>query len=327
MKKTITISIICLIALIMCGCNSNSQSKAAARIITVAADGSGQFTSVQAAVDSIEHGGTSPIVIDIRPGTYKELIKVPSGKRFIHFKGQNAETTFLTYDQHANMMADDGKPLGTFRTASTVIEADDFTATHVTFANTAGPQGQALAISLQGDRTVFVNCRFIGWQDTIFTQAGRHYYKDCYIEGRTDFIFGGGTDYFDNCHIFCIGKSYLTAASTPKDQQWGYVFKNCKITSKNIEDKTYLGRPWRDYAAVMFIDTWMDEGIRPEGWHNWSKPEREKTSRYYEYGSSGPGAKPQERVPWAHTLTAQEAAEVTIQAVLGGDDNWDPNAK
>jgi pectinesterase len=325
--KTRMLSTLCLILSIVCGCNNDSQITASIRRIIVAADGSGQFTSVQAAVDSIEHGNTTPVVIDIRSGTYKERVKVPSGKNFIRFEGKDAETTILTYDLHANISGDDGKPIGTFRTPSTTIEADDFSATNITFANTAGPQGQALAISVLGDRAVFRNCRFIGWQDTLFTQAGRHYYKDCYIEGRTDFIFGGGTDYFDRCHIFCFGKSYLTAASTPKDQQWGYVFKDCKITSKNIKDKTYLGRPWRDYAAVMFINTWMDEGVRPEGWHNWSKPNRETTSRYYEYGSTGPGANPQTRVLWAHTLTKDQAAAVTVSKVLGGADGWNPNAR
>jgi pectinesterase len=321
MTKSI-LSLICLAMISLCGCSKVTQ---VSHKIVVAADGSGQYTTVQAAVDSIEHGNAAPVVIAIKPGTYKEIIKVPSGKRFVHFQGQKAETTILTFDLHANIPGDDGKPIGTFRTPSTTIEADDFSAANITFANTAGAQGQALAISVLGDRAVFQKCRFIGWQDTLYTQTGRHYYKDCYIEGRTDFIFGGGVDYFDRCSIFCIGKSYLTAASTPKDQQWGYVFMNCKITSKNVEDKTYLGRPWRDYAAVMFINTWMDEGIRPEGWDNWKKPEREKTSRYYEYGSTGPGAKPNERVAWAHTLTKEEAAAVTIAKVLGGQDGWNPD--
>jgi pectinesterase len=325
MKKTLTT--VCLILSLLCGCNKGSQTAVSARRIIVASDGSGQYTSVQAAVDAIEQGNNTPIVIDIRPGTYKERIKVPSGKRFVRFEGKNAETTILTFDLHANIPGDDGKPIGTFRTPSTTIEADDFTADNITFANTAGPQGQALAISVLGDRAVFRNCRFIGWQDTLFTQAGRHYYRGCYIEGRTDFIFGGGTDYFDNCHIYCIGKSYLTAASTPIDQQWGFVFVNCKITSKTSQDKTYLGRPWRDYAAVMFINTWMDEGVRPEGWHNWNKPEREKTSRYYEYGSTGPGANTQARVAWAHTLTKDEATTVTTKKVLGGQDGWNPTLR
>ena len=277
-------------------------------------------------MDAVPRDNTAPTVIAIRPGTYKERVVVPQGKRFICFEGQDAKCTVLTFDLHANILGPNGKPIGTFLTPTVSIEADDFTAKNITFANTAGPQWQALAIAVLADRAVFRDCRFLGWQDTLFSQAGRHYFKNCYIEGRTDFIFGGATAFFDHCRIHCIGKSYLTAASTPTDQQWGFVFKDCKITSRTPQDKTYLGRPWRDYAAVMFINTWMDEGIRPEGWHNWNKPAREKTSRYYEYGSTGPGANPQSRVAWAHTLTDKEAAEVTLKNVLGGQDGWKPYA-
>jgi pectinesterase len=307
------------------GYTKNLHTNTPARKIIVAADGSGQYTTVQAAVDTVKPNNTIPTTIFIRPGTYKERIVVPQGKRYVRFEGQDAEKTVLTFDLHANIPDPNGKPIGTFRTPTVFIEAENFSAKNITFANTAGPKGQALAIAVLADRAAFYNCRFLGWQDTLLAQTGRQYYKDCYIEGRTDFIFGGATAFFDCCHIHCVdGGSYITAASTPADSPWGFVFANCRITGKFSGKKTYLGRPWRDYAAVTFVNTWMCDGIHPQGWHNWDKPAREKTSRYYEYNSTGPGADPSSRVPWAHTLTDKEADAITLECVLGGQDDWNP---
>jgi pectinesterase len=302
-----------------------SVRASAATNITVAADGSAQFRTVQDAIMAVPMGTKdNPVIIHVKPGTYKELIYIQREKRFFHLVGENATNTILTYDLNANMIGTNNKPIGTFRTPSTTIDADDFTAENITFENSAGPVGQALAIRLDGDRAVFRNCRFLGWQDTILDNRGRHYFENCYIVGNTDFIFGAATSFYEKCHIHCIRNGYITAASTPDNIPFGFVFSNCKITGETPEIKTYLGRPWRDFAAVTFINTEMSDVVRPEGWNNWGRVEREKTSRYREFNSTGPGAASEKRVSWAKPLTAEEAKKLTPAYVLGGSDNWDP---
>ncbi|MEI9974751.1 MAG: pectinesterase family protein [Ignavibacteriota bacterium] len=197
------------------------------------------------------------------------------------------------------------------------VQANDFTAENVTFANTAGNVGQAVALTIMGDRGVFRNCRFLGYQDTLLPQAGRQYFDRCYIEGATDFIFGGSAAYFDRCIIHATANGYLTAANTTKDQRYGYVFDHCQITgAPNV--KTYLGRPWRPYAATVFLNSEISDAVRPQGWNNWNDPTREKTVRYAEYPAAA------SRVPWAKALTEAEAAQFTIENVLGGIDGWNP---
>jgi pectinesterase len=293
--------------------------------VVVAADGSGNFKTVQAAVDAAP--GDARYVIRIKPGVYKEHITIPTEKRFVSLIGEDAKTTTLTFDLYAAVPGDDGKPIGTFRTASTVIQADDFVAENITFENSAGNKGtvagQAVALAVFGDRAAFRNCRLIGWQDTLLVNAGRQYFENTTIEGAVDFIFGASTVWFENCRIVCKGRGYITAASTPQDQPYGYVFSRCKISGE-AGVTTYLGRPWRDFAAVVFLNTEMSDVVRAEGWHNWDKPEREKTSRYAEYKSKGAGANPSGRVSWSRQLSDQEAAKITLQSVLGG---WDPRSE
>jgi pectinesterase len=293
--------------------------------IIVAADGSGQFTSVQAAIMSVPEGrAESPVVIRIKRGTYTEQLHLQREKRFFRLIGEDPATTILTYNLHANMPGADGKPIGTFRTPSTHVEADDFAAENLTFENSAGAVGQALALRVDGDRAVFRNCHFLGWQDTILVNRGRHLFADCTIKGHVDFIFGGATTFFERCAIHCLGKGYITAASTPDNQKFGFVFRDCKITG-DANVTTYLGRPWRGYGAVAFISTDMSNVVRSEGWHNWDQPEREYTSRYCEFGSTGDGAKPAERVRWAKELTEESAPIFTVENVLAGFDGWNPN--
>jgi len=291
----------------------------------VALDGSGQFKSVQEAVMAVPAGtAASPVVIHVKPGTYKELLYVQREKRFFHLLGDDPRSTVLTFNLNANLSGPDGKPIGTFRTASTVIDADDFTAGNLTFENSAGPVGQALAVRIEGDRVVFRNCRFLGWQDTILDNRGRHFYQRCYIAGHVDFIFGGGTAFFEQCHIHCLRDGYITAGSTPDNQPFGFVFSDCRISGETPEVKTYLGRPWRVHAATAFLNTEMAAVVRPEGWNNWKKPEAEKTARYFEYHSTGRGAHPEARVPWAKQLTEEEARHYSREHVLSGADHWKP---
>ncbi len=292
--------------------------------VVVAQDGSGKFTNVQDAIMSVPMGfATNPVVIRIKPGTYKEQIYIQREKRFFHLIGEDAEKTILTFDLNANIVGPAGKPIGTFRTPSVYIDAEDFTAENITFENSAGPVGQALAIRIDGDRAVFRNCRFLGWQDTILANRGRHYFENCYIAGHVDFIFGGATCFFERCKIHCLKDGYITAASTPDTNRYGYVFNNCEITGAPGA-KTFLGRPWRDFAATVFLNTKMTEVVRPAGWNNWGKVEKEKTTRYAEFGSTGEGANPEQRMKWAKALTAEEAREFSVGNVLRGNDNWNP---
>jgi pectinesterase len=292
----------------------------------VSVNGSNQFKSVQEAINAVPQTAspTNPCIIHIKAGTYKELIYTQREKRFVRLVGEDAEKTVLTYNLNATMPGADGRPMSTFRTPSTVIDADDFTAENLTFENSAGPVGQALALRVDGDRAVFRNCRFLGWQDTIFLNRGRQYFEGCYIAGHVDFIFGGATAFFEKCHIHCLTNGYVTAASTPPEQPFGFVFSNCRITGESPAVQTYLGRPWRAYSSVIYLNTEMAGVIQPVGWNNWRDPAREKTARYAEFNSTGPGADPKARAPWARQLTAEEAKAITIERVLGGTDSWNP---
>jgi pectinesterase len=292
----------------------------------VAADGTAKYTSAQDAINAAPQLTPTdrPWTILIRPGTYKEHIYIQREKRFITLIGQDPAKTILTFNLNANMKDATGKPIGTFATPSTYIDADDFTCRNLTFENSAGNVGQALAIRIDGDRDVFRNCRFLGWQDTILGNRGRHYYQDCYVTGATDFIFGGATELYDHCQIECAGNGYITAASTPENQPYGFVFSHCQITGAKPEVRSYLGRPWRAYASVTYLYTEMSDVVRPAGWDNWQQPDREKTARYSEGRSEGPGGSPLARVTWAKQLTDHETDAITPAKVLAGDDGWNP---
>jgi pectinesterase len=291
----------------------------------VAADGSGQFKSVQEAINAAPQatGPASPWTIRVRPGTYRELVYVQREKRHVRLVGDDPATTTITYDLHASLPGTDGKPIGTFHTPTLWIDADEFAVENLTISNSAGPVGQALALRVDGDRVSFRNCRFLGWQDTILANRGRQYFSGCTVQGAVDFIFGGATALFDRCDIICAGTGYITAASTPDGQAFGFVFSGCRISGADGV-QTYLGRPWRAFAYVVFLNTQMSGVVRPVGWHNWNKPEREKTSRYAEFGSTGPGANAAGRAAWAKALTAAQAREITAQRVLAGADGWSP---
>ena len=177
-----------------------------------------------------------------------------------------------------------------------------------------------------GDRLMFVGCRFLGNQDTIYTgsEGSRLLFTNCYIEGTTDFIFGPSTALFEYCELHSKRDSYITAASTPKEVEFGYVFKNCKLTAAPGIKKVYLGRPWRPYAATAFINCEFGGHIRSEGWHNWKNPENEKTARYAEFKNTGEGADASGRVKWAKQLTDKEAVQYTPQNIFKECSNWYP---
>jgi pectinesterase len=294
--------------------------------VIVAADGSGKFTSVQAAISAAPMGtgrNDPRWVILVKAGTYQERIHVQRERGNILVLGEDAANTVITFDLNANLKGPDDKPIGTFRTPTVWIDGDGMIWENITIANSAGPVGQALALRVDGDRVIFRKCRFLGWQDTILTTRGRQYFEDCYIEGHVDFIFGGATAYFNRCHIHALRDGYLTAASTPDGEAHGYVFADCKITGAEGA-KTFLGRPWRNYAKTVFLRTEMSAVVRPEGWNNWGKRAAEETTFYAEFGSTGPGANDAARVKWAKPLSAAEAAALTPAKVLAGHDGWDP---
>ncbi len=300
------------------------ESLVAQTNLFVAADGSAKFKSVQEAIMAVPSGSReNPVVIHIAPGTYKELIYIQREKSFFKLVGENPTNTILSFNLYAGITNAEGKPIGTFKTPSTTIDADDFTAENITFENSAGPVGQALAIRVDGDRAVFRNCRFLGWQDTILLNRGRQYFVNCYICGHVDFIFGAATAWFEKCEIHSLRDGYLTAASTPVDQLFGFVFSHCKITGEPGV-KTYLGRPWRIYASTIYLNTDMSEVVRPEGWNDWKKPETHQTARYAEFNSTGAGASPTNRPDWTKQLTAAGAKQITVEKVLGAADGWDP---
>jgi len=293
--------------------------------VYVAADGGKPFKTVQSAIMSVPSGSRdNPVIIHLAPGTYQELIYVQREKSFFRLIGQNPTNTILSFNLYAGITNVDGGPIGTFKTPSTTVDADDFTAENLTFENSAGPVGQALAIRVDGDRATFRNCRFVGWQDTILLNRGRQYFENCYICGHVDFIFGAATAWFEKCHIHCLRNGYITAASTPVDQPFGFVFSNCGITGEPGV-KSFLGRPWRPSASTVFLNCEMSDVIRPAGWNDWNKPEAHTKARYAEYNSTGSGANRTNRPDWTRQLNKADARKITIGTVLRGGDGWKPD--
>lgn len=296
-KWSVLLCLLCLLCFFV-----SADAKTAGRIV-VAADGSGDFKTVQQAVGSIPENNTQRVVIQIKPGVYREQVRVSRGKRNLTFRGEDPRNTILTFRLSALWA-------GNTRLAfSTFIGADDFRAENITFENTFGVGSQAVALFVDADRAEFHNCRFLGWQDTLFVNGARHLFKDCYIEGHVDFIFGSASAVFENCTIHSKGAGYVTAHyRTGDDENTGFVFVRSRLTGQDTGEGVYLGRPWRPYARVVFIECWLGEHIKPEGWDNWRDPAREKTAWFAEYKSSGPGANPRARVAWSKQLTAAQAS-------------------
>ncbi len=284
--------------------------------IFVARDGTGQFRNIGEAIEVCRAFMEYHKVIFVRRGVYKEKLVVPSSLTNIEICGEDADNTIITYDDHANISIPtpygDTKPMGTFRTYTLKIEGSDITLKNITVENNAARLGQAVALHTEGNRLHFVGCRFLGNQDTVYTGVAGTFlrFDNCYVEGTTDFIFGPSTAWFENCEIRSKANSYITAASTPADQDGGYVFHQCRLTASEGVDKVYLGRPWRPYAYTAFINCYLGPHILPEGWDNWRNPANERTARYMEHGNTGPGADTSHRVSWCRQLTASEAHDI-----------------
>lgn len=333
--------------------------------LVVAQDGSGDYVSIQDAINAIrDYKPEGRQRILVRKGVYEEKVIVPSYKTNITLVGEERDATILIWHDHANMRTASGwgpatieeekaaqaiantatgRKIGTFQSYTLRVDGPGFECENMTISNDAmtyyNPTwmtdrkdnvgvGQAVAVHVEADKTVFRNCRLLGFQDTLFTGNGdsRQVYYNCYIEGTVDFIFGPATCWFEKCELHAISNGYITAASTPKEHQYGYVFYRCNLTADEHVTKEYLGRPWRNFAAVTFSECEMCEAIAPEGWNNWNDPVRETTARYREYGSMGPGARIDERVSWSSQLSPSEVNELQVNRVLyAGANVWRSN--
>ncbi len=282
-------------------------------VFTVAKDGSGDFKYIQDAIDAMRVYPLASITLYIKNGIYNEKIDLPETNTDVTFIGESVDKTIINFDDYSGR----GK-LTTFTSYTAKISGNRFHAENITFMNSAGPVGQAVALYVDADKAVFKNCRFIGNQDTIFSSGenSRQYFDSCYIEGTTDFIFGPSTALFEDCIIHAKTNSFITAANTPKDKKFGFVFLNCKVIVDSSVTALYLGRPWRAYARTVFIKCTLPKQIIPAGWSNWENPENEKTTFYAEYKNNGAGSVIGQRVKWSKQLTDAEAKQYTIENIL-----------
>ena len=291
----------------------------------VAKDGSGDFFTVQEAINAVpDFRKNKRTTILVRSGEYKEKLIVPASKINVSMIGE--EGAVITNDGYAKKLNALGDEMSTSGSSTAYIYAPDFYAENITFANTAGRVGQAVACFIEGDRAYFKHCRFLGNQDTLYTygKESRQYYEDCYVEGTVDFIFGWSTVVFHNCEIHSVGDGYVTAPATDKGKQYGYVFWNCRLTAAPEAKSVYLSRPWRPYAQVVYIQCQLGKHILPAGWDNWRNPANEKTVFFAEYKNTGDGADIKQRVSYGKQL--KSIAGYSPEDVLKGNDGWNPIA-
>lgn len=290
----------------------------------VAKDGSGQFTTVQAAFDAVPDFRKQETTIFIKKGVYKEKLNLSTSKKNVHIIGEDLKNTVLTFDDWAQRLNQFGEAKGTSGSASCYIYGEGFTAEHVTFENSAGPVGQAVALFVAGDKATFIDCRMLGFQDTLYTYGygSRQFYFKCYIEGTVDFIFGSSTAVFERCAVFCKKSGYITAPSTPDTVKYGFVFKDCNITGNAPKASFYLGRPWRPYGKSVYVNCSLAAVINKAGWDNWGKASNEQTAYFAEYESKGIGGDKSGRVAWAHQLTKDQLKNYELETIFNG---WKPN--
>ena len=316
-----------VLAFVLININSIAQAVTYPSSFTVAQDGSGDFRTIQEAVNAVRDLSQQRVVIRIKKGIYREKLVIPSWKTMITLKGESRDSTIITWDDHSGKPNPGGSDafkkdkFTTYTSYTVLVTGNDFMAEDLTIANSAGRVGQAVALHVEGDRCVVSRCTLLGNQDTLYagTEGSRQYYKDCYIEGTTDFIFGEATVVFQRCVLKSLINSFLTAAATTPRQAFGFVFLDCRLEADSAATRVFLGRPWRPFAKTVFIRTEMGGQIVPAGWDNWRNPENERTVYYAEYGSKGPGAAADRRVVWSRQLSAKEAKQYTVENVLG---NW-----
>ncbi len=290
----------------------------------VAKDGSGDFFTVQEAIDAVpDFRKNHRTTILVRPGEYDEKVVIPASKINLSLIGQ--EGAVITHGDYAKKLNAFGEEMSTSGSATCYIYAPDFYAEGITFRNSAGTVGQAVACFIEADRAFFRQCRFLGFQDTLYTygKGVRNYFEECYIEGTVDYIFGWSTAVFNRCQMHSLGKGYVTAPSTDQGQRYGYLFYDCRLTAvEGLDGEVYLSRPWRPYAKALFVRCELGRHIHPAGWHNWNKPEAEKTVTYAEYQSTGEGANPKQRASFSRQLKQLKGVE--MERALAGSDGWNP---
>ena len=302
--------------------------------ITVSQDGSGDYMSIQEAVNSVRDLGAQRVTIHIKKGTYHEKLIIPSWKINISLIGEDEANTIITNSDYSGKLVSNGKDafgkdkFTTYTSYTVLVEGNNFEAENLTIINASGAVGQAVALHVEGDRCVIRHCKLLGHQDTLYaaTEKSRQLYIDCLIEGTTDFIFGEATAVFQNCTIKSLTNSYITAAATTPRQSFGFVFFNCHLIADSAVTKVYLGRPWRPYAKTVFINCDLGSHIIKEGWNPWKGdamfPDKDKTAFYAEYGNRGVGAVLDGRVAWSKQLSMEDAAKYTVENILKGGDNW-----
>ncbi len=330
--KWLQLAVFCLLSLPM----AIGQKPDYPSDIMVAQDGSGNFATIQEAVNSVRDLLQQRVTIHIKKGIYHEKLIIPSWKTKISLIGEDKENTIITNSDYSGKAITGGKDafgkdkFSTYTSYTVLVQGNDFIAENLTIENAAGAVGQAVALHVEGDRCEVNNCKILGHQDTLYaaTENSRQLYLNCYIEGTTDFLFGEATVVFQNCTIKSLTNSYITAAATTPRQAFGFVLINCKLIADSSVHKVYLGRPWRPYAKTVYINCEMGSHIVPEGWNPWKGdamwPDKEKTAYYAEYGNKGAGASTANRAGWARQLTDKEVQQYTVANILGGKDNWNP---
>lgn len=296
---------------------------------TVAKDGTGNYKTIQEAINAVRDLSQQQVKILIKNGLYHEKVVIPSWKTNISLVGESEENTIISYNDYAGKILPAKEyflktdTLRTYTSYTLLIVGNDCNIENLTIENNAGRVGQAVALHTEGDRLIIKNCKVLGNQDTYYAARAdsRVYFKDCFIEGTTDFIFGASTVVFQNCTIKSLVNSYITAASTRSTTSYGFVFFNCKLIADTAAKKVFLGRPWRPYAKVVYINTELGSHILKEGWDNWRNPDNEKTAFYAEYKSYGAGANVGDRVKWSKQLSRKEAKGYTIKKIFSG---WNP---
>lgn len=330
----VTRNLSCLLIILLVTCiysgivqHSTSAQASGAHLI-VAQDGSGNYTSIQSAVDAIPAGNPNHTVIYIKSGTYKEIVTVPANKPYVTFFGQDENNTIITYDNYHNKQKPGGGTYGTDGSASVFIAGDHFTAIHVTFQNTAGRVGQAVALSVSADAAYFSNCKFHGWQDTLYAKSGRQYYSNSYIDGNIDYVFGDATATFENTEFYNLGGNggAVTAQKrSSASETTGFVLSNDTFDGA-VPNAVYLGRPWGPYGRVIVMNSQLGADIVAAGWKNWSTADYHLTAYFAEFNNTGPGASTANRISWSHQLTGQETQQYSVDAFLN-QDGWLTNAK
>jgi pectinesterase len=311
--KHFSLVVLAIIVFSFQGFSQTSNPQQYKYVFTVAKDGSGDYKYIQDAIDAMRVYPLQRITLYIRNGVYTEKIILPTDNTDVTFIGESVDKTIIKFDDYSGKAK-----LTTFTSYTAKISGNRFRAENITFLNSAGPVGQALALYVDADKAVFKNCKFIGNQDTIFAtgENARQYFVDCYIEGTTDFIFGPSTAVFQNCTIRAKSNSYITAANTPQGKKFGFVFLDCRIIADSSVTKLALGRPWRAYSRTAFIRCQLPKQIAPAGWNNWGNPENEKTAFYAEYKNTGEGADTKSRAAWSKQLTDKEAKEYTPEIIF-----------